>query len=285
MKKILFTPRDNEVLDLYMNDARKHKPLTREQEGALSELIRKSGGTDMQAVSDLVSANLLYALHLAKQYMGLGVELNDLVQDASMGLVEAAKKFDGRRGVAFISFAKAYIVKYIILGIQANGHCIRKPKDYFDARSKYYQLSQRTAKDEGRMPTFEEFEVCSGLSHDKAVVAFSYITSSTLEFDAPFGDEDGDASFGDMIASESQTDATVCQETLRHYIDSMCTNLNMRNRGVLYDSFGLNTGYPLSNVEIADKYHVDVEQVRKIRANAIDKIRRTNPDDVLRLAI
>lgn len=285
MKKTIYTPKDDQVFNIYMKDARKHKQLSTEEEVALSEDILNGSHRAQLAVEKLVNSNLLFAIHVAKQYMGQGLDLCDLIQEANRGLVEAALKYDGRKGVRFITFANSYIKKYIVMGIQANGTQIRKPKDYHDARSKYEKLLTHTLQTEGRTPTFEEFEASAGMSHEKAMVAYMYITTSTLELDSPFGTEEGSASLGDFVISEQNADATVTRELLRQQIDSMCSSLNARNRGVLYDSFGLNTGYPLSNVEIADKYDVDVEQVRKIRARAIDNIRSHFPAAMLRAAI
>jgi len=285
MKKVIFTPRDNEVFNLYINEAGKHKPLTRVEEAELSKEIQCGGKAADKALEKLVNANLLYGVHIAKQYMGCGVDLNDLIQEASIGLYEAAKLYDGTRGASFISFATAYVKKYIIMCIQKNGGQIRKPKDFFDVRSKYNRLSDYIYQTEGRRPTFDEFEEYSGLSHQKAVVAFSYITNVSAEFDAPVAGEDSNCTFGDMLYSDMESDATVDQKMLREQLDSICSCLSARNRGVLYDSFGLNTGYTLTNVEIADKYDIDADQVRKIRARAISFIQNHTDFSQLRKAI
>lgn len=273
MKKVIYTPLDNDVLNLYMRDIRKNEILTNDEEARLSALISKGGRAGKRALDKLVNANLRFAVFMAKQYMGRGNELNDLIQDASQGLVEAAKLFDASHGVRFISFASAYVRKYIVLGIQRNSSVIRKPKDFYDANAKYLRLTEKAGREDCSEPTLDEFEMASGLSHEKAVVMFDYISQRTLSLDAPY--EDSECCLGDFICDTCSADRETEQKLLRSYIDQVCFVLKERTRNMLYDIFGLNTGYSLTNVEIADKYNVDAEQIRKIKARALEKVRRT----------
>ena len=57
----------------------------------------------------LVECNLRFAVQVAKQYQGMGLELEDLIQVANLGLFEAVERFDPNRGVKFISFAVWYV--------------------------------------------------------------------------------------------------------------------------------------------------------------------------------
>ncbi|MDP6038540.1 MAG: sigma factor, partial [Candidatus Latescibacteria bacterium] len=73
-------------------DLRKTHPLSREEEGRLATRIRKG---DLEARNRLVTANLRFAVDVAKRYQGRGVPLEDLISVANLGLIEAAKRFDG----------------------------------------------------------------------------------------------------------------------------------------------------------------------------------------------
>jgi RNA polymerase primary sigma factor len=98
-------------LSAYFQDVRKTHPLTREEEQKLSERIKKG---NLRARNQLVTANLRFALDVAKRYQGRGVALEDLISAANFGLLEAAKRFDGDNGVRFITYAVWWIRRYIL---------------------------------------------------------------------------------------------------------------------------------------------------------------------------
>jgi RNA polymerase primary sigma factor len=89
-----------------MREVKKLPTLTRDQETALAERI-KAG--DRQATNQLVQSNIRFAIQVAKQYQGMGLQLEDLIGFANVGLFEAAERFDSKRGVKFITFAVWYI--------------------------------------------------------------------------------------------------------------------------------------------------------------------------------
>ena len=89
-----------------LRDIKKLPTLTRQQEQELAGRI-KSG--DRKAVNALVEANIRFAVQVAKQYQGMGLQLEDLIGFANIGLFEAAERFDPTKGVKFITFAVWYI--------------------------------------------------------------------------------------------------------------------------------------------------------------------------------
>jgi RNA polymerase primary sigma factor len=90
----------------YMGEIKKAPLLDRDTETALA---RRALAGDRYAVNKLVESNLRFAVQVAKQYQGMGIELEDLIGFANLGLFEAAKRFNPDRGVKFISFAVWYV--------------------------------------------------------------------------------------------------------------------------------------------------------------------------------
>ena len=89
-----------------MGEIKKAPLLDKYTETALAE---KALAGDKEAQNILVESNLRFAVQVAKQYQGMGLELEDLIQVANLGLFEAVKRFDPSRGVKFISFAVWYV--------------------------------------------------------------------------------------------------------------------------------------------------------------------------------
>lgn len=93
-------------LELYFNDIKDSKPLTRQQEKELSERIKNG---DEDSVMKLVNANLKFVVKIARNYKNSGVSMSDLVSEGNLGLVLAARKFDGSKNVKFITYAVWWI--------------------------------------------------------------------------------------------------------------------------------------------------------------------------------
>lgn len=90
----------------YMQEVRKAGTLTREQEIVLGERAQQG---DRRAINELVESNLRFVIQVARQYQGMGLELEDLIGFGNIGLFEAAERYDPTKGVKFITFAVWYI--------------------------------------------------------------------------------------------------------------------------------------------------------------------------------
>lgn len=90
----------------YMQEIRAYPLLTEEEE---RELARRCAQGDEEAIRALVNANLRLVVSIAKEYTGRGVPLMDLIQEGSIGLLAAAKKFDYTRELRFSTYATKWI--------------------------------------------------------------------------------------------------------------------------------------------------------------------------------
>ena len=93
------------TLQLYMQQMGKYPMLTPEEELELA--IRAKKG-DKEALKKLVEGNLRFVVNIAKNFIGWGVPLTDLIASGNLGLIEAAKRFDPDKNVKFISYAVYY---------------------------------------------------------------------------------------------------------------------------------------------------------------------------------
>jgi RNA polymerase primary sigma factor len=90
----------------YIQETKKIGALSREDE---KELGRAAQAGDRRAINTLVESNLRFVIQVAKQYQGMGLQLEDLIAFGNIGLFEAAERFDPDKGVKFITFAVWYI--------------------------------------------------------------------------------------------------------------------------------------------------------------------------------
>lgn len=107
------TKRSNLSLGLYLSGLRKYVPLEPEEEATLASK------KDITSRNKLVEANLKFVVSVAKQYQGLGLSYEDLIEEGNIGLIKAAEKFDETRGFKFISYAVWWIRQSILQALNA----------------------------------------------------------------------------------------------------------------------------------------------------------------------
>jgi len=91
------------------------------------ELAKRVAAGDDEAKQQMVAANLRLVLHWARRYQDRGVELVDLVQEGTFGLLRAVEKFDWERGFKFSTYATWWIRQALQRAVQQHGRTIRIP--------------------------------------------------------------------------------------------------------------------------------------------------------------
>ena len=105
---------DLDPLQLFLNDISKVSLLTAAQEVELAKRIERG---DLRAKQEMVEANLRLVVSIAKHYRNRGLPFLDLIQEGTIGLVQAAEKFDHRRGFKFSTYATWWIRQAVTRGL------------------------------------------------------------------------------------------------------------------------------------------------------------------------
>jgi len=110
-------------LDRYVAEIERYPLLGVEEEQALARRWRDGG--DVDAAHALVTANLRFVVKIAYEYRGYGARLLDLVQEGSVGLMQAVKRFDPDKGYRLITYAVFWIRSYIHSFLMATARIFR----------------------------------------------------------------------------------------------------------------------------------------------------------------
>jgi RNA polymerase primary sigma factor len=100
------TTETTDSFQLFMNQAARYPLLTAEEEIELAQRIERG---DLEAKERLINSNVRLVISNARRYQGFGLSMQDLVQEAMLGLIRAAEKFDWRRGYKFSTYATLWI--------------------------------------------------------------------------------------------------------------------------------------------------------------------------------
>ena len=99
---------------------------TDQQEKELAQRIQNG---DSEAVNQLVSANLNFVAHIAKNYVGQGVDFDDLVSEGSIGMIRAAAHFKPDYSHRFVTFAAPSIRQAMEKAIRQQAGLYKAPQD------------------------------------------------------------------------------------------------------------------------------------------------------------
>ena len=263
------TNRDSESFDKYLKDINPKPMITPEREVELSNSIKNGSLRDK---NELVEANLRFVVSVAKQYVGRGLDISDLVSEGNIGLIKAAEKFDATKGVKFISYAVWWIRQSILQSLADNSRTIRLPLNQINSLNKIRECQSKLEQSLNRVPTSLELANELGLDLDKVELSLQssqYVRS----LDTPVSFDEESITLLDTISSDSQSDE-VCQlDSLKSEIMSLLLRLNTKERMVIEMSFGLGGKSEMSISEISEVLGVGPERCRQIKKAAIDKLK------------
>ena len=255
----------------YLSEIRRYPRLTAEEERALA---RRCADGDQDAIRQMVNSNLRLVVSVAREYAGRGVPLLDLIQEGSIGLLAAAKKFDYTLDFRFSTYATKWIRQGVTRCILNHGQMIRVPLHTAERMRRIDQTRNRLQQEKGVAPTDEEVAKLCDLPVDK-VRRLVQLTPEMCSLDAPAGDsEDGTLAvlLEDLQAPQPQEE--LIREELVRTLEHLLGMLNDRQRQVLRLHFGMEDDVCHSLEDIGGMLGISKERVRQIEKQAMDKLQK-----------
>ena len=213
---------DTPSVKKYMSEIKKAPLLDRDEETALANEA-KAGS--VKARRRLVECNLRFAVQVAKQYQGMGLELEDLIQVANLGLFEAVERFDPSRGVKFISFAVWYVRAELQKALNDLSRVVRIP-------------SHKT------MTEGKDF--------------------STLSTSKKVGDDEDSETYADRYLAGEQAKAKHEVTDLKELLNVALNSLKPKQRDAVKMYYGIDREYPMHMEHIAEELEVTGERARQL---------------------
>jgi RNA polymerase primary sigma factor len=259
-------------LNAYIREIARYEPLATEKEKELGRLIQKG---DQEALQRLVEANLRFVVSYCKRYRNLGIPYLDLIHEGTLGLMEAARRFDPERNVRFISYAVWWVRQAILHAFSEGGRAFRVPQKLQGQVSKVERAREELHSRLQRPPTLAELAQRTELPEDR-VEALLLAAGDDLSLNEVVGEE-GTLERGDLMEQDSVPSAelTLIRDNMEQQIRSMVeTNLDAKEREVIRMRFGLDGDDPRTLQEIGEKLKLSRERVRQLESRAKEKLRR-----------
>ncbi len=261
-------------LDQYIQLAYSLPVLSVEEERELALRLREQG--DVEAARKLVLHNLRFVIHVARGYSGYGLPLADLIQEGSIGLMKAVKRFDPAVGVRLVSFAVHWIRAEIHEYVLRNWRIVKMATTKAQ-RKLFFNL--RKAKK--RLGWMNEAEV-NAVAEDLGVTAHevrdmeSRLNQPDMPLEIDSDDEEAPRSPMSYLPApgadpapqvEAQDHAQIRGERLQEAL----AELDERSRSIVKQRWLAEPKRTLQ--ELAEEFGVSGERIRQIEAAAMKKLR------------
>jgi RNA polymerase primary sigma factor len=225
-----------DAMRLFLDDLGRYPLLTREEQVELAKRVEQG---DEEARQQMIASNLRLVVHWARRYQGRGIELVDLVQEGTFGLMRAVEKFDWRRGFRFSTYATWWIRQSLQRAVQSKARAIRLPEDALAAES-------------------------------DVEPEHSLLPRVVASLDQPLT-ADGGATLGDLVAGEETGfEDEVASMLAMGQLGEALERLPELEQAVVRMRFGLDGGKPASLETTARELGIGVRRVRRLEAVALE---------------
>ncbi|WP_083459894.1 SigB/SigF/SigG family RNA polymerase sigma factor [Jiangella muralis] len=233
------------------------------------DLLQRSadarGRERLRLLDEVVLLNLGLAESIARRYYWRGIERDDLLQVANLGLVNAVRRFDPRRGGDFVSFAVPTISGEVKRYFRDHGWTVRPPRRVQELAAELTAARAELTQDRGRAPTAPDLAEYLGVGVDEIREAdASHVCFTAASIDHRMSDDD--TPLADALGEDDDGFARADAVTV---LGPACRELQPRDRHILYLRFFRG----LTQQEIGQELGVTQMQVSRLLARILGQLR------------
>lgn len=278
--------RDFTSMEQYISEIGNHALLSKTDEIELAAL-RAAGS--LEARKKLIKSNLRLVVKIAHDYKGMGVPLQDLVQEGNIGLMRAAEKFDPYKGSRFSSYSSFWIKQKMRRALAVD-RTVRVSQNLNHDVARLKKIIDEYVREVGVEPADEEIIELFVDKHNIKITRnklknMQRADITTYSIHTPIQDGE-ESTVEDLLAGTHATSSEIVEENdlikkVRYIVYEQEGVLSKRERDILIARYGLNGRNAQTLEQVSRAIGRTRERVRQIQNFALKKVRREiekNPD-------
>lgn len=249
----------------------------REERAELEEGCEKAFLLDreIEAIQNkLVKSNLRLVISVAKKYYNSGVPFIDIIDEGNIGLIEAVKRFEYRKGFKFSTYGVWWIKQSIVKEISSKKHIVRFPMHIARLIKKSVQISKYLNQKLNREPTIEE--IAKEMKIDRKILSsIAMFTRAIYNSDIIYKDSNDDINSYNINSAIEDKDfpyQQVFTNSLQETLTEALETLNEKERIVIISRFGLYGKEPKTLEDTGRELNITRERVRQLQIKALKKL-------------
>ncbi|MDA8168531.1 MAG: sigma-70 family RNA polymerase sigma factor [Nitrospiraceae bacterium] len=270
---------NSKKLEVLLKDAQQETKKIESEVGVKAEILKgnwdrllKANMLVKEAKDELITRNLRLVVNIAKNYVGRGLPLLDLIQEGNIGLMKAVDKFKYEKGFKFSTYATWWIRQAITRALIDQTKTIRVPVHMMEFYNRVTKASRELTHQLGREPTNEELAHKLMVPVRKVDEVFRAI-QDPIALQTPIGDEDTELEdfIGDKNSPSPYSDAE--KSEISEQIQNILKTLTPKEEKVIRMRFGIGTDRDHTLEEVGRYLSITRERVRQIEAKALRKLK------------
>jgi RNA polymerase primary sigma factor len=259
----------SDCLQVYLREIQGGVLLSAAEERLLAEAIA-TGDTDARA--RMIQANLRLVVKIARDYVGRGMGLDDLIGEGNLGLIRAAQEFEPRFGTRFSTYASYWIKQAIRHALINTTSTIRLPAHMVGLLTRWRRAERSLYRELGRVPAFDEVATELELTETQRSLVAKAHHARQLKLENCVTHDDECWSPLSMRDCHEAPESNLEADDERRLLLNRLDRLEERERMILALRYGLEGESPLTLKEIGRRLGITREWVRKIELRAVRKL-------------
>ena len=264
---------DDIAIKLWWRTVQSFPLLSSEDEIRLAQRIETG---DEKAFTQMTESNLRLVANIARKCRRFAgtLQMSDLIQEGSIGLIRAVKKFDYRKGFKFSTYASYWIRQAVMRSIAENGRNVRLPVHMVEAMARAERARVVLTQELLRPPSWAELAAYLQWS-EKKVMQVMERGGEPMSLDAAMGEDEDSvlAEFIEDYRAQSPQDMA-SRSALQYELQRALDTLSDREAQVLSLRYGLDGSNCARTLdEVGDAMQLTRERIRQIEKTAIRRLK------------